>query len=87
MRAVRICCCEQARFCVEVFYAPYMNIHSFIHALGDKTENGLLTTTASLSWLNLFDCGLTQHSHTPESLHKHNVYVEDMDLDNRYLLE
>ena len=23
--------CEHARFCVEVFYAPYVNSHSFIH--------------------------------------------------------
>ena len=24
--------CEHARFCVEVFYAPYINFHSFIHS-------------------------------------------------------
>ena len=24
--------CEHARFCVEVFYALYINFHSFIHA-------------------------------------------------------
>ena len=23
--------CEHARFCVEVFYAQYINFHSFIH--------------------------------------------------------
>ena len=25
--------CEHARFCVEVFYALYINFHSFIHSL------------------------------------------------------
>ena len=24
--------CEHARFCVEVFYALYINFHSFIHS-------------------------------------------------------
>ena len=24
--------CEHARFCVEVFYALYINVHSFIHS-------------------------------------------------------
>ena len=30
----RVCIwrCEHARFCVEVFYALYINFHSFIHA-------------------------------------------------------
>ena len=28
---VCIWCCEYARFCVEVFYAAYINFHSFIH--------------------------------------------------------
>ena len=30
---VCIWCCEHARFCVEVFYALYMFIHSFIHVV------------------------------------------------------
>ena len=29
---VRIWRCEHARFCVEVFYALYINFHSFIHS-------------------------------------------------------
>ena len=29
---VCIWCCEHARFCVEVFYALYINFHSFIHS-------------------------------------------------------
>ena len=28
--------CEHARFCVEVFYALYINFHSFIHSF--KTQ-------------------------------------------------
>ena len=27
--------CEHARFCVEVFYALYINFHSFIHSNRD----------------------------------------------------
>ena len=43
---VCIWCCEHARFCVEVFYALYINFHSFIcrlsgadHAVRDMNEN------------------------------------------------
>ena len=28
--------CEHARFCVEVFYALYINFHSFIHVCRQK---------------------------------------------------
>ena len=28
--------CEHARFCVEVFYALYINFHSFIHSSGER---------------------------------------------------
>ena len=32
--------CEHARFCVEVFYALYINFHSFIHSIvGHSDEN------------------------------------------------
>ena len=73
-------------FCMHHIYN--INIQSFIHSCArrHKTEKGPLTTTASLRWLNLFDCGLTQHSYTLELLHKHNAYVEDMDPDNRQIL-
>ena len=30
-KPVCICCCEHERFCVEVFYAAYINFYSFIH--------------------------------------------------------
>ena len=29
---------EHARFCVEVFYALYINFHSFIHSITDSAE-------------------------------------------------
>ena len=32
VRTVCIWCCEHARFCVEVFYALYINFHLFIHS-------------------------------------------------------
>ena len=31
---VRIWRCEHARFCLEVFYALYINFHSFTHIIG-----------------------------------------------------
>ena len=30
--------CEHARFCVEVFYALYINFHSFIHSFTQRLE-------------------------------------------------
>ena len=32
--------CEHARFCVEVFYALYINFHSFIHSNKQKQPPG-----------------------------------------------
>ena len=31
--------CEHARFCVEVFYALYINFHSFIHSRHSNSGN------------------------------------------------
>ena len=40
--------CEHARFCVEVFYALYINFHSFIHSLIDS-----LSFATVVFWLHL----------------------------------
>ena len=33
--------CEHARFCVEGFYALYINFHSFIHSLRTRETKGV----------------------------------------------
>ena len=37
--------CEHARFCVEVFYALYINFHSFIHSTA-KDFIGITSSSA-----------------------------------------
>ena len=36
--------CEHARFCVEVFYALYINFHSFIHS---SSKQGVIIEASS----------------------------------------
>ena len=40
MYALCIWRCEHARFCVEVFYALYINFHSFFRRRKEKDERG-----------------------------------------------
>ena len=51
--------CEHARFCVEGFYALYINFHSFIHSAFAHTlvkvtvsDSGLLLLCSGLSSVN-----------------------------------
>ena len=34
--------CEHARFCVEVFYALYINFHSFTHNVSEQRDKGCI---------------------------------------------
>ena len=38
--------CEHARFCVEVFYALYINFHSFIHSFISVNYSGAVNRTS-----------------------------------------
>ena len=41
--------CEHARFCVEVFYALYINFHSFIHSFKGKAGEALRSRVESIN--------------------------------------
>ena len=49
--------CEHARFCVEVFYALYINFHSFIQVMSltsfQTTRLQMLTKGRPLQWTGM----------------------------------